>query len=295
MARALRRLAAVLLALMTSAGAAAAGDNDIVLSRLSAPSDFRSLVSELGTVLAPRISSPADTLGFGGFELSVDLGVTSINDAGGYWRARAGSPQPAGAGPHGGALMPTLGVFARKGLWLPLPSFELGAGLVHLLDSRMVAAQGYAKFALIEGYHDLPLPSLAVRGAVSRVMGQADVDLTVVSLDASIGKEFGVAGTFNLTPYAGYNALLIIPRSELIDGTPDQAGDFGMNFLFADQDAILRHRIFGGARFRYNVFIVALEGQFTLAGASVDEGGGTGAVDTASAQVTVVTSVGVEF
>ena len=76
----------------------------------------------------------------------------------------------------------------RKGLWLPLPSSEVGLGAVHLMDSQMWAAQGYVKFALLEGYHKLPLPSIAVRVAASRVFGSRDLDLTVASADVSISK-----------------------------------------------------------------------------------------------------------
>ena len=68
-------------------------------------------------------------------------------------------------------------------MWFPVPSFEVGAGAVHLVDSHIWTGQLYAKLALHEGYHDLPLPSLAVRGAVSRMMNQRELDLTVASLD----------------------------------------------------------------------------------------------------------------
>jgi hypothetical protein len=295
-----------------------AGDNDIVLSRLGNinggatvgnGAEFRSLTSELGVVLAPRLLSPADTLGFGGFQFAADVGFTSIDSDAAYWRVRSSSSQPMGAGPHGGGVMPTVGVFARKGIWLPVPSFEFGAGMVQLVGSRMMTAQAYGKLALHEGYHDLPLPSLAVRGAVSRMMGESDLDLTVVSLDASAGKEIGVGGTFNLTPYAGYNLLIVIPRSELIDKTPQIAGDAALSFVFTDQDDILRHRIFAGTRVRYSIFALTLEGQFTLAGSSVDDQPGTNSDcaavgtttsfcdsrDLASGQLTVVTSLGVDF
>jgi hypothetical protein len=282
--------------------AAWAGDNDIVLSRLGDMaggavvgnrSDFRSLVSELGVVHAPRLLSPADTLGFGGFQFTTDLGFTTIDSGAGYWRARAGSLQPTGPGPHGGSMMPTLGVFARKGMWFPVPSFEIGGGLVHLLGSRMSTGQVYAKLALHEGYHEWPLPSLAVRGAVSRMMGESDLDLTVVSLDASAGKEVGIGGTFNFTPYGGYALLIIIPRSELIDATPQIGDDPNMTFVFTDQDDILRHRLFAGARLRYSIVALTLEGQFALAGTSVD--GFSGAQDGASGQLTITTSLGVDF
>lgn len=281
---------------------ALAGDNDIVLSRLGDmagdgvvgnAADFRALTSELGVVLAPRLLSPADTLGFGGFQFTADVGFTSIDASGSHWRARAGSSQPTGTGPHGGSIMPTVGVFARKGMWFPVPSFEIGGGMVQLLGSRMVTGQVYAKLALHEGYHDLPLPSLAVRGSASRMMGESDLDLTVASVDVSAGKKIGVGGTFNLTPYGGYNLLIIIPRSELIDKTPHIADDAAMSFVFRDQDDILRHRIFAGTRLRYSIFALTLEGQLILAGASEDAA--TGTADGAGSQITITSSFGVDF
>lgn len=273
---------------------ASAGDNDLVLGRLGVVVDdgagmprtvgqnleFRSLVSELGVALAPRLSTPADTLGFGGFQFSADLSWTSISSTRPYWRALQASPDPSGTGTmaHGEGMLPNLGLFVRKGMWFPLPSIEFGAGAVHLMDSRLWTAQGYAKLALHEGYHDLPIPSLAVRGAVSRLMGQKDLDLTVISIDASIGKQFGVGGTWNANPYLGYDALIIIPRSEVIDPTPNVDGldpanmaDRDLDFVFRDQDDIIRHRVFFGAKLRYYVFAITLEGTYAMAGNSVDD------------------------
>ena len=61
----------------------------------------------------------------------------------------------------------------RKGLWLPLPAFEFGAGALSILGSHMYALQGYAKMALQEGFHGWWLPSFAVRGAASQLLGTA--------------------------------------------------------------------------------------------------------------------------
>jgi hypothetical protein len=45
-----------------------------------------------------------------------------------------------------------VGGFVRKGLWIPLPAFEFGAGALSILNSRMYVLQGYAKLALQEGF-----------------------------------------------------------------------------------------------------------------------------------------------
>lgn len=293
-----------LLALALVAGAAPAaeaGDNDVVLGRLVVLVDdggtgmptravgqsleLRSLISELGIALAPRLVAPADTLGFGGFQFSADIGWTTISDDARWWRAMRSSPADDAAS-HGASMLPTVGLFARKGIWFPLPSIEFGGGAVHLFDSRMWSAQGYVKLALHEGYHDLPIPSVAVRAGVSRLIGQKDLDLTIMSFDGSISKHVGVGGTWGLDPYAGYGALLMRPRSEVIDPTPDidpldmaNPTDRALNFVFKDQDDILRHRLFLGAKLQYYVFQITLEATLALAGSSVDDRSGDVACD----------------
>jgi hypothetical protein len=311
---------------------AAADSNDLVMSRLATRItdingrvinvvgenlEFRALASQLGVVLAPHLLSPADTLGFGGFQFDVDMSQTSIDSLQPYWRVLAGSRDPGGTNriAHGPGVLRTIGVFAHKGLWFPLPSFELGAGAIHLVDSTTWAAQAYGKLALHEGYHDLPIPSVSLRGAVSRMMNQRELDLTIASLDLTISKHLGIAGTWRLDPFAGYDLLLIVPRSEVIDATPDvdplHAGDemdAANNFVFRDQARITRHRLLAGAKLQYSIVQLTLEAQIALAGSSVDDRAGTtmacqpgsmttrcAAGDTAAAQTTVSVSAGFDF
>lgn len=323
-----RRPSAVAVALVLAAAApAAADDNDLVLGRLTNRIDaetivpqnaeLRSLASQLGVVLAPHLLSPADTPGFGGFQLGVSYAATTIDSDAPYWRARLGSPDPAGDGgaSHGPGTLGTIGFFVRKGIWLPVPSFEVGGGAVHLADSRIWAGQFYAKLALHEGYTKLPLPSLAVRGAVSRMMQQRELDLTIASVDVTLSKHFGIGGTWRLDPFAGWNLLLIVPRSEVIDPTPhiDQGDpanpdDAARSFVFSDQDNIYRNRAFVGAKLQYYVFQLTLEASFAFAGTSVDDRPGItdrcmasstttacDAEDSAAAQRTLSLSAGLDF
>ncbi len=283
-------------AALLAAGPAQAGDNDLVLARLGTvvmddggtpvdavgdSADFRSLASELGVVLAPRLTQPADTLGFGGFQFTADVALTRVHTDRPYWRALVSSPDPSDpTAVHGDDYMTTIGVFARKGIWLPAPSFEIGIGAVHLAASEMWAAQMYAKLALIEGYHDLPIPSLALRAGASRMMGSDQLDLTVASFDLSVSREVGVGGTFNVSPYLGWNLLVIVPRSEVIDKTPNvdsvaEPADAAMDFNFVEQDDIVRNRLFGGLLLRYYVFTLGLEGAIAFAGTSLDDRSGT--------------------
>jgi hypothetical protein len=328
-----RGLAGAVLALSLVAPRLAAADvNDLIISRLGTRvtngsgvltnvvgqnHEFRALASQLGVVLAPHLLTPADTLGFGGFQLTVDYSTTTIDSNASYWKARAGSPDPSGTGTtaHGPDMLQTVGLFVRKGIWFPVPSFEVGAGAVHLVDSNLWTGQLYTKIALHEGYRSLPLPSVAVRGAVSRMMSQRDLDLTVASLDVTLSKHIGVGGTWRLDPYAGWNLLLIIPRSEVVDPTPNidslQPGnetDSELNFVFREQDNILRHRFLVGAKLQYYVVQLTVEAQFALAGSSVDDRTGTtdtclpgstttmcDAKDSAAAQRTLSVSAGFDF
>jgi hypothetical protein len=311
--------AGVVLAIIAAATPAAADPNDLVLSRLATPVtvggsttyvpqdvEFRSLASQLGVVLAPHLLTPADTNGFSGFQMSVDYAATSIDSGASYWKARDGGTA---------SSLRTVGFFVRKGMWFPVPSFEVGAGAVHLVDSSTWAAQLYAKLALHEGYHDLPLPSLAVRGAVSRMMNQRELDLTVASLDVLVSKHIGVGGTWRLDPFLGWNVLFIVPRSEVIDPTPNvdplkmgNESDALLNFVFHDQNDIIRNRFMAGAKLQYYVFQLTLEYQYALAGTSVDDRAGTSdscslmatttncdAKDQAKAQNTFSLSAGFEF
>ena len=315
----MRRCACLLvLALSLSVTSARAEDNDIVLSRLGTPTvegdqvvgvvgnnqAFRSLASELGVVMAPRLLEPSDTIGFGGFQFTLDTAFTSISSGANYWDTLEAESN---------GFMPTVGFFARKGIWMPLPSFEIGVGAVKLLQSRMWSAQGYLKFALHEGYHNLPIPSLAVRGGASRLMGSEQLDLTVASLDVSMSKEFGLGGMINLAPYGGWNLLVVIPRSEVVDRTPgvDQITDptdRANSFVFVDQDNIYRHRFFAGAKLKYYVFTLTLEANLAIAGSSIDDRSGTDsrcdaagttddcdAEDAAESQQTYTVSLGLDF
>jgi hypothetical protein len=310
----------------------AADQNDLVLSRLATRItnsdgtvasvvgenlEFRALASQLGVVLAPHLLTPADTLGFGGFQFDASASQTSIDSLQPYWRVLAGSRDPTGMNrlAHGAGVLRTIGLFARKGLWFPIPSFELGVGAVHLIDSTTWAAQLYGKIGVHEGYHDLPIPSVSIRGAISRMMNQRELDLTVGSVDVTVSKHFGIAGTWRLDPFAGWDLLLIVPRSEVIDATPDvdplapgKEMDAANNFVFRDQSTITRQRLLAGAKLQYSVVQLTLEAQYALAGSSVDSLAGTTTVcqplsttsrcqarDIAAAQTTVSVSAGFDF
>jgi hypothetical protein len=273
----MRRLA--IAGLMFFARVASADPNDLTLERLVGPampgvfndptdparqSQFRSLMSELGVAMAPKFLSPADTLGWSGFQVSFDTTFTAISNKASFWQN--------GVENVSGGYLPTLSVWARKGIWLPLPSFELGAGMTKLINSNMWSVQAYAKLGIHEGYHGWAVPSIAIRGAVSHVLGEPEIDLTIGSLDVSLSKSFGIGGTVKLDPYLGANVLWIIPRSQIIDTTPNidayrqgpNGIDLDANTAFADQENIVRWRIFTGFRLVWSILALTGEVAYTL-------------------------------
>jgi hypothetical protein len=281
-------------------------------------SNFRSLMSELGVVMAPRIPMPADTIGFAGFQVSGELGLTEISNNKSFWNGvNAVSPQaPTSSRPDG--MLTTLGVFLHKGIWFPAPSFEVGGGVVNLLDSQMLSWQGYAKLALHEGFHDLPFPSLAIRAAFAYLTGTDQVSLKTTMLDVLVSKGFGVLKTVRIEPFGGWSLLMIKAAGKTIDFTPlcdsqevaqatpgqqvsgcalAQSGspdDLKANAAFPSQDIITRHRVFGGAKLKFGILAVVAQYELYLKGYSRDEDV-ISAVDQSGLQNSFSLSTGLQF
>ena len=281
---------------------------------------FRSLMSELGVVIAPRLQTPADTLGYAGFQFSAELGVTKINNSRPYWNGVAGVDPGTPAGARPSSYLTTVGGFVRKGMWFPVPAFEFGAGALNIVGSRMYVVQGYAKVALQEGFHGWWLPSLAVRGSASQLLGTEQVDLNVYGMDVLISKAFGLAGTSRLEPFLGWNVLFIDAQSGVIDATPGcdsyavrQATDMNpvsshcaagqngtwndtsANFTFPQQDVITRYRWSGGFKLKLSVLFLVGEYDFVQAGRSRDGKQPEAARDGSGSQQSFSLSAGFDF
>ena len=272
-------LSALIAVLWLAPSAAWAGKYDLDLTRLGSQNaatgeleqddqGFRSVSSELGAVMAPRPVDPADSLGLSGFAISADVGIHTIAGNRNYWAAPT----------RGKAdnVVPTLQVMGRKGLW---PGLEVGGGATHLFDSRMWAMTGYVKFAFHEGFHHLPIPSISVRGSFSRVLGAKDLNMTTAAPAITVSHVFGLGKTFSLTPYVGYEALIIVARSHVLDATPNcdefpdsynECADDGTNsqneFVFKNAGAMVRHRPHFGARMIFSVIRLTFEAMFTPKG-----------------------------
>ncbi len=325
----------------------ALAESDPVARVLADNAAFRSLMSELGAVFAPNLLYPSDTRGWSGFNVSAEFGWTQVSsrkqvsdpivgDSNYLWRAAGAVSGQAFSEPDPNrrddarfqqelppSMAPTITLMMRKGLWIPVPSFEIGVGVRHLIGSAMWAPLASAKIALHEGFHGWPIPSLAVRGLGSRVMNTPGFNLTVAGLDFSISKKLGIASTFNLTPYTGYQLLWVMADSEIIDATPGVdaihqsatkagndptaltlcAGDVADcrdKFTFADKSTITRHRFFFGIKANFYILSLIAEYTFFASGSTSDQiASATGipfeVPDSSGTQHTVSFSVGLDY
>jgi hypothetical protein len=217
---------------------------------------WRSFTTELGYVLAPRLASPAETLGHAGFHLGVMWSGTSVTQNARHWqvteRGQAGNPP---------GFLSTLQIDARKGL--PL-SLEIGASLSWLVNSELYAPALEVRWAIHEGFDNAP--AVAIRGSVSHLVGNRDMLLTTAGIDAVVSKSFGLLGMLNVAPYASWSVLMIAASSRLIDPTPTIEDDPENNFVFREitPTSRLHHKLTLGVRTLFSFLNVSIQGEFQM-------------------------------
>jgi hypothetical protein len=243
-------------------------------------SRYKLLGYQLGVALAPHFLAPAETLGYNGFQVSIETTFTTFNRTEDYWKfgTERHSPGTFGGSGDTGVLHLTT-IMVRKGLpW----SIEIAAGGSYLSNSEIATGNLQVKWSIFEGFYDLIggvgqfLPDIAVRGSVSRAIGTGELDLTVSGFDISASKPFGIGGMWSLTPYLGWHYLIVSLRSEVVDFTPEVpsgsvevpcvapgdppgCGRFSLtggkarhNDVFQDEDIIVPGSFFGGFRIIYS-------------------------------------------
>ena len=296
---------AAALGVLATAGAARANPMDLTLSRLfderactttalSQPNAssicadqaaFRELSREFGLVMAPALLAPAETLGYAGFYLGLEGSITTINasndDLSNVWFRATEDQNP-------DSVMFVPSIHARKGL--PF-SFELGTNVSYISATEQVLLGLDIRWAVLEGYRTgwkAYFPDISVRGAVNRLMGDDEMDMTVWSIDVALSHPFAISGMMTVTPYLGYQFAQTIADTALVlngiddpsgSGTlVDCAGDMadyqtncvggvygppGLRYLEFDREYIDRHRGFVGVRLMYEHLATIIQAAFT--------------------------------
>lgn len=246
---------------------------------------FRDFATQLGFVLAPRNASPAETLGHAGFHLGAMWSGSFVSADQPYWQVT----DRAQAGRGTADVLHTLQLDVRKGL--PF-SFELGVNLMWLWDSSIFAPGLEVRWALQEGFKYAP--DFSVRGSVNHMVGNRDLLLTTVSLDAMLSKNFGLFGMINLCPYVGWSLIMIAATSRVIDPTPaptmvsDEDDRIDQNFVFDELNATdrINHKLTFGVRTLVYVLNISVQGELQML-SKYDTGGGGVA--------TLTTKLGLDF
>lgn len=259
----LRRVAFITL-LAASSAWADKNDYDIASfgnpqSDASANARFRIFARQLAAALTSVNLSPPDTLGHSGFAISLEGSWVSL----GTGRL----PVVGGSTNQSQILIPS--VHLRKGL--PF-SFELGARVAYLVDSRMGAATMELKWAVVEGFKFAP--DLAIRGNVTKLIGSRDFDLTSGGVDFGIGKQLPAWGMVSFTPYAGLNLTFVGASSNTVDYRPtrtladsDAEGEQFTDFYTygaVNAPDNLNSRVYGGLRFIAGVVQLGVEVAYTM-------------------------------
>ena len=258
---------------MTVAGTARAGKLDLSLSDFAncdagghcTPmyADYETFLAEYAFGIAPKKMAPAETLGFSGFYMGLE-GSIAVRPTGAAAENRweRGTPSD-----EIQAVMFNPGIHIRKGL--PF-SFEVGSTVSYLVLSELVSLGGEVKWSLFEGYRTgwrAFLPDIAVRGSIVRVMGQTDVDMSLVGVDGSISYAFGVGGMITLTPYAGYQFTWTIVNLEPMmyksggyhQATTTADGDSLWNIRDLGNPLLKRSSTFFGLRIGYEMLAATFE------------------------------------
>lgn len=191
-------------------------------------SRFWGLATELGVALGSSIMSPAETLGYSGFDFGLEMSGTPISKNAPYWQGQAGN-RVWSENKEPSSIWATR-LHVRKGL--PF-SFDVGATLSYMMGGLFVSTDMYGvgaelKWCLYESFFRY-VPNLAARFAMNRLMGNHDLDLTQAQIDVISSLSFGVGGMVNMTPYVAGTMFTVHATSQVLDETPkdinDQTGD----------------------------------------------------------------------
>jgi hypothetical protein len=205
----LRRLNLLLSFVFAAAGSAAfAGDLDRI-GQLT-QSEFRSLSESLGAVAAYKEVAPAAPLGVTGFDVSLELTASKLQNKGVYERA--------GGSAASTLYLPKLRV--QKGLpW----GVDIGAFVSKIGGSNISLMGLEARYALLDD--TLTAPAIGLRVSGTQDMGASQLDISTVAFDAVISKKL----TF-VTPFAGIGTVKVNSKAN-VAGLASES--FNMSRVFA--------------------------------------------------------------
>lgn len=198
--------------------------NNINLANFSgaaAQADFKAFSEDLGSALSYKPITPPTPLGITGFDLGLEVTSTKMRNL----AQATGSSMT-------NLVVPKLHVY--KGL--PL-NFDIGAFYSSVPTTNIKLYGGELRYAILEG--GVALPAVGIRGALTKLSGVSQLDLSTKSLDISVSKGFAI-----FTPYAGLGSVWV-------DSTPNVAG--------LTKESFRQNKFFAGGNFNFGLVNFALE------------------------------------
>jgi hypothetical protein len=162
---------------------------------------FRRFAREFGSVSAFKQASPPTTLGKRGVAVDLEQIFFSVEEKSAAWNDTFTHPD----------------AYHPLGSNLSLPKLRLRVGVTDDLDVGAFYAQNpeanygwvglEAKYGILDQRDGMPI-ALAVRGAYTKTLYVADMNMHAVSADVSVGRTFWEV----LTPYLGLGADAVLAR-----------------------------------------------------------------------------------
>ena len=179
---------------------------------------FRDVAQNLAAATHYKSVSPGESLGLLGFDLSIGLSATSVDDDAAFERASGGEHD------DGDSLLQAR-LSAHKGLPFGI---DIGAFVGSLPDQEMTLAGAELRFALVEG--GVATPSVALRGSYSRVLDTKadglDIEGSSAAVELSVSKGF-----LMFTPYAGAGIVYSDFEPSGFDTLDDESFEQGKLYL----------------------------------------------------------------
>jgi hypothetical protein len=192
--------------------------------------EFHALTEDLGAALSYKSLSPAKALGITGFDLSLAVTGTQLDNVDVLKKASNDSSVP--------STLPLATLRLAKGL--PF-NIDVGAFYLAVPGSNIKLYGGEARWAFVEG--GVVMPAISIHGAYSKVTGVDQLGLNSKTIDISISKGFTV-----ITPYGGIGEVWT-------DATPmGDAATVGLS-----KESITQTKLFAGLSFNLGLPNIAVE------------------------------------
>jgi len=196
---------------------ALAANNITALQNLG-QSDFDALSEDLGSALSYKPVTPAAPLGVTGFDLGLEVTQTNMAKSSQLWGTITGSGNSLSS-----LYVPK--VHVAKGL--PL-GFDVALVYSKIPTTNISLVGGELRYAILDG--GVATPSVAVRGAFTKLSGVDQLSFNTKSVDVSISKGF-----LMFTPYAGVGHVWVDSSTNVLSKVTGTSltDNFTQNKVFA--------------------------------------------------------------